>query len=159
MSTLSESMEQRGEEVNIRRILVPIDGSNCSMRAARYAIEVAKLQRAEILCIHIIQKLPYSYEFTGSVIEQYIKDIKNRSQEWFDKIVKIAKNEGIENIKTEVIMDVRSIPDTIINYASDKSADLIILGTKGRTGLQRVLLGSVANNVLQHSHCTVMVVR
>jgi nucleotide-binding universal stress UspA family protein len=62
--------EEQKEEVPIKRILVPIDGSSCSMRAAKYAIEVARLQKAQILCIHVIASLPYGYEAAGSAIEQ-----------------------------------------------------------------------------------------
>lgn len=49
------------DEVQIKRILVPLDGSNCSFRAAKYAIEAARLQKAQIFCIHVITKIPYGY--------------------------------------------------------------------------------------------------
>ncbi len=62
-------------------------------------------------------------------------------------------------IKTDVFRDVESIVDAIINYASHNSMDLIIMGTKGRTGIARFLLGSVANGVVQHAHCPVLLVR
>ncbi len=156
---MAESSEKKDEGISVKRILVPIDGSDYSMRAAKYAIEIAKLQNAEIFCIHIIQKLPYNYESVGSAIEQYIENIKIQARSWFNKITEMAKIEGIRSITTEIFIDVRSITDSIINYASDKSIDIIILGTKGRTGLQRVLLGSVANGVLHHSHCAVLIVR
>ncbi len=156
---MSESIEKKGEKISIKRILVPIDGSDYSMRAAKYAIEIARLQNAEIFCIHIIQKLPYSYESIGSAIEEYIESIKIQARSWFDKITEMAKIEGIKSITTDIFIDVRSITDSIINYAYDKSIDIIILGTKGRTGLQRILLGSVASGILQHAHCAVLIVR
>ena len=71
----------------------------------------------------------------------------------------MAENKGIKNIKTDILIDVLSITDAIISYASNNSTDLIVIGTKGRTGIDRFLLGSVASGVIQHSHCPVLLVR
>jgi len=71
----------------------------------------------------------------------------------------MAKNEGINDVKTDIFMDVKSITDAIIDYASKKNIDLIVIGTKGRTGLQGFLLGSVASGVVQHAHCPVLLAR
>ncbi|MER5176066.1 MAG: universal stress protein [Candidatus Nitrosocosmicus sp.] len=159
-SELQEKNEEKEKiDVQIKKILVPIDGSNNSMRAAKYAIEVAKLQKAQILCIHVIANLPYGYEYAGSAIEQYFEDIKNQSQSWFDQIIKMAKDNGMKDVKTDVLMNVLSITDSIINYASDNSIDLIVIGTKGRTGIERFVLGSVADGVAKHAHCPVLLVR
>lgn len=62
-------------------------------------------------------------------------------------------------MRTDIFTDVESITGAIIDYASDKSIDLVIIGTKGRTGLKRLLLGSVAQGVVQHAHCPVLLVR
>jgi len=56
-------------------------------------------------------------------------------------------------------MDVESIVDTIISYDTQNSVDLIVMGTKGRTGIARFLLGDIANGVLQHAHCPLLLVR
>ncbi|MER5176227.1 MAG: universal stress protein [Candidatus Nitrosocosmicus sp.] len=161
MSESVENKEEAGEKekVQIKRILVPIDGSSNSMRAAKYAIEVAKLQKAQLLCIHVIANLPYGYEYAGSAIEPYLDDIKNQSQSWFNQINKMAEDSGIKDIKTDSLMNILSITEAIINYATGNSIDLIVIGTKGRTGLQRFLLGSVASGVSEHAHCPVLLVR
>jgi len=158
---LSESKEKRQgqEKVPIKKILVPLDGSDYSMRAAKYAIEVAKLQKAQIICIHIIDKLPYGFEFSGSCVDQYLLDIQEQSKIWFNKVIQMAENDDINNIKTEFFRDIRSIVDAIVNYASHNSIDLIVLGTRGRTGIQKVLLGSIASGVVLHAHCPVLLVK
>jgi nucleotide-binding universal stress UspA family protein len=160
-SLLSEPIEKRQEQekVQIKRILVPIDGSEYSMRAAKYAIELAKLQKAQIICIHVITSQPYGYAFSGPCIDQYMEDINNQYKSWFKKVIQMAENEGIKNIKTEVFTDVRSTTDALINYASSNSIDLIVVGTRGRTGLQRVIIGSVASGIVRHAHCPVVLVR
>jgi nucleotide-binding universal stress UspA family protein len=71
----------------------------------------------------------------------------------------MAENEDINNIKTEFFRDIRSIVDAIVNYASHNSIDLIVLGTRGRTGIQKVLLGSIASGVVLHAHCPVLLVK
>ncbi|HXP50672.1 MAG TPA: universal stress protein [Bacteroidia bacterium] len=71
----------------------------------------------------------------------------------------MTKDEGIPDIKTEIFIDVKSIIESIIDYATRKNIDLIVIGTRGRTGLKRFFMGSVANGVIQHVHCSVLVVR
>ena len=71
----------------------------------------------------------------------------------------MAKTEGISKLKTEKFTDVKSIIGSIIDYANSRDVDLIVIGTRGRTGLKRLLMGSVANGVIQHAHCSVLLVR
>ena len=154
-----QAKKENEAEVQIKRILVPIDGSNCSIRAAKYAIEIATLQKAQIFCIHVIASLPYGYGFAGSAIDEYFEDAEKHAQFWFNNVTEMAKRNGINDVRTDIFTDVESITGAIIDYASDKSIDLVIIGTKGRTGLKRLLLGSVAQGVVQHAHCPVLLVR
>jgi nucleotide-binding universal stress UspA family protein len=71
----------------------------------------------------------------------------------------MAMNENITELKTEIITNVKSVIESIIDYATSKDIDLIVIGTRGRTGLKRFLTGSVANGVVQHAHCSVLLVR
>jgi|SRR6476659_3298341 len=146
--------------IQIRRILVPIDGSKCSLNAARYAVKLAKDENAQLFCIHVIGGLPYGYvRAPPNVIDQYFKDLQEKAQSWFKEVKDMAKNENVTELKTEIFTDVKSIIESIIDYATSKEVDLIVIGTKGRTGLKRFLTGSVANGVVQHAHCSVMIVR
>lgn len=71
----------------------------------------------------------------------------------------MAKNQGIFEVKTETFTDVKSVIGSIIDHATTRDIDLIVIGTRGRTGLKRFLMGSVANGVVQHAHCSVLLVR
>lgn len=158
------SSESEKEKIKIKKILVPIDGSSYSMRAAKYTIELSKLQNAQILVIHVISMLPADYEYVipaiaGPSVQTYFEEVKNHAQLWFNPIITIAKKEGIDDIKTDVFMAVKSVPEAIINYATNNSVDLIVIGTKGRTGLSKFVMGSVAYSVQQHAHCPVLLVR
>jgi nucleotide-binding universal stress UspA family protein len=70
----------------------------------------------------------------------------------------MARNENVMELKTELFTDEKSIIESIIDYATSK-VDLIVIGTRGRTGLKRFLTGSVVNGVVQHAHCSVMIIR
>lgn len=146
--------------IQIRRILVPIDGSKCSLIAARYAVKLAKDENAQLFCIHVTGGLPYGYERASpGVIDQYFNDLEEKAQSWFKEVKDIARNENVTELNTEILTNVRSIIESIIDYATSKEVDLIVIGTRGRTGLKRFLTGSVANGVVQHAHCSVMTVR
>jgi nucleotide-binding universal stress UspA family protein len=157
--TTKEKDHQLEEKVKVERILVAMDGSSCSMRAAKYAIEAAKLQTAQIFCIHVIGSLPYGYEADGYAVQQYFEGIENEAKSWFENVNEMAKNEAIHEVKTDVITSITSIIETIIKYAEDKSIDMIVIGTRGRTAVKRFLLGSVAQGVMQRAHCPVLIVR
>jgi nucleotide-binding universal stress UspA family protein len=146
-------------KVQIKRILIPIDGSEYSFNAARYAIKVAKNENAKLYCIHVISNIPYGYESSPYAIDQYYKDLEQKVQSWFDKVRDMAKTECISDLKTETFTGVKSVIGSIIDYATAKDIDLIVIGTRGRTGLKRFLMGSVANGVVQHAHCSVLLVR
>jgi nucleotide-binding universal stress UspA family protein len=155
----TENKAASNSKIQMRKILVPIDGSECSLNAAKYAIKVAKDENAELFCIHVIAGVPYGYASSPPAIDQYFKDIEEKAQSWFDKVRCMAKNERMPELKTETFTDVKSVIGSIIDYATSRDVDLIVIGTRGRTGLKRFLMGSVANGVVHHAHCPVLLVR
>jgi nucleotide-binding universal stress UspA family protein len=62
-------------------------------------------------------------------------------------------------VKTDALVDVKSVSESILNYSAIEDIDLIVIGTQGRTGLKRFLMGSVANAVIQHAHCPLLLAR
>lgn len=155
----SESTCRENDKVQVRRILIPIDGSECSLKAAKYATRIAKDENAQLFCIHCIVSIPYGYFNPASSTEQYYGDIKEKVESWFDKVRLIAKAEDIIKLTTETFTDSHSVINSILDYAISREIDLIVIGTRGRTGLKRFLMGSVANGVVQHAHCPVLLVR
>jgi nucleotide-binding universal stress UspA family protein len=150
------------ENVPLRKILVPLDGSEWSFRAAKYAIRIAKMSGAEIVCVHAVVSLPstaYASPHAGVLIPQYIEEAKKEAQKLYDEVNTIAEKAGVVKLSAETILDVFSVADAIISYAEKNNVDLIIIGTKGKTGLKKVLLGSVASGVISHAKCPVLVVR
>lgn len=146
-------------DIQLKRILVPLDGSDSSFQAAKYAIKIAKTTEAEIIFMHAVVNPPYAeYKTAGLVIMHYIEEAKRHAEMWYMDVGNMAVKEGVK-FSTDTILDIVSAADSIVNYAEDKKADLIVIGTQGRTGVKRFLLGSVASGVVSHAKCSVLVVR
>src|SRR5919109_500134 len=151
MKVSSDSIHSK--KVQIKNILVPVDGSENSLKAAEYATRIAKCEKAKLYCIHVITPhIPYGYT-TPAVSSggQRYKDIKRIVESWFDKVRAIVKKEGVQDVKTEIFADVKSVVGSIVDYATSKDIDLIVIGTRGKTGLKRFLMGSVANGIIKHA--------
>lgn len=149
------------------KIMVAIDGSKESMHAANCAIGVAKRYNAILVVLAVLpQELRYDYEIdqvdpeipmipVKGVVELSRMEIEDK---WFTDIKKNALASNVR-IETEIIMEGKSIVSDIIGYSEKQSIDLIVIGTKGKTGLTRLLLGSVSQGVLTYAHCPVLLVR
>ena len=149
---------------DISRIVVPVDGSVNSMQAAEYAIVMAEKYASELNIMHVInfgQHLQalglYRLSYPDS-IKKKIEEAKVEAEGWFSKISTNAKQRNIP-IKTDVIDSTASAVAAIVDYAEQEKADLIIIGTRGRSGISRTLLGSVASGVVTYASCPVLVVK
>jgi nucleotide-binding universal stress UspA family protein len=123
------------------RISLPIDGSEPAMKAADYAIVIARKKgennNAELIALHVIHsdKHVYStYSFGGSVnqssIEGIIEDAKKEAQAWFDKVQEEADENNVK-LRREIIVNSRSIVGAVVDYAEHEGVDLIVIGSKG----------------------------
>jgi nucleotide-binding universal stress UspA family protein len=145
------------------KILVPIDGSDYSFKAAEYAIDNSRRYQSEITLISIVaSKVRYgdSSGIFGAIPPSYLKKYENEARKWFNRVLEKVKKHGLEikKIKTDVITTHLSIVSTILQYAEKNDADLIVIGT-GITGIKRMLVGSVASGVVTYAHCPVLVIR
>jgi nucleotide-binding universal stress UspA family protein len=146
------------------RILVAVDGSDTSMKAADYAITLAKNNdnnEAEILVINVIDIPPMFKMLPSDTRKQLIRIGRQQATQIFDTIEQMAKSHDVKTnkINTEMVETSMSAADEIIRYAKEKDVDLIVVGTKGRSGMSKALLGSVASKVVTYSPCSVLVVR
>lgn len=141
------------------KILVAIDGSDNSMDAADYGIALAKKDNAKLIVINVIYTPASTFTYTKQAwFDEFLQKAKKEAEEWFDKIRKNATENGVE-LKTGTVEEIYSIPAAIVKHAENENVDLIIIGSTGKTGFKRLLLGSVAADVLKHAICPVMVVK
>ena len=123
-----------------------------------------KKYNAQLMVLYVLySELGFAYSnLLGVTTPKAIKDVletqKKDVENWFDEIRSKLKNTNI-SVMDKIIISVSSIVGEIIGFADKEKVDLIILGTKGRTGFKKLLLGSVAEGVVTHSSCPVMVVR
>jgi nucleotide-binding universal stress UspA family protein len=142
------------------KILVALDGSEASMDAASYAISMAKKDDAQLIGL-TVSRLPLS-SYRLAVPPDNLKQAKEKemveSKKWFDRFVQSAEEHHVR-LRTELIDSQLSVEASIVEYAESENIDLIVLGTRGRSGFKKLLLGSVASGVVNYATCPVLVVK
>jgi nucleotide-binding universal stress UspA family protein len=146
--------------VNFSKILVAIDDSEISMNTVDYAIQMAKKHNSQVIALHVIKiRIATSYLLAPSDTLRQINDKdKQEFKEWFEPIQTKAKENNIK-IKTEIVESIMSEVGAIVTYAERENVDLIVIGSRGRTGFKKMLLGSTASGVVTYATCPVMVVK
>ena len=150
------------------KILVSIDGSKESLDAVDYGLVLAEQFNAVMTTIHVIpQEIRDDYDNVDSnqpnipatPVNGIVELLKQEAQsKWFNKIIEMAKEMDVI-LQTDIIVATRSVASEIVDYADKLDADLIIVGTRGRSGLKRMLLGSVASDVVKYADCPVLIVK
>lgn len=143
------------------RILVGIDGSESSLNASEYAIEMAKKDGAQVIVLSI-KFLPLSSyglaapqdEAKLSKEDKEMHDIR----ESLDKVDQNAKRNNVQ-AKKEIINSQMSIDAAIVEYAESEDVDLIVIGTRGTSDIKNIVLGNIATGVVKYAACPVMVVK
>lgn len=149
---------------DLKRILVPVDGSDQSFSAASFAISMAKKFGAELRLLHVVainQSLRaigvYGTSYADAV-EKHIAEAKKEADAWFGRISKDAEKSGVR-ASSDIVDTPISVVGEIVDYAEKNGIDMIAIGTKGRSGFTRLLMGSVATGVITYAPCPVLVVR
>ena len=134
------------------RILVAVDGSAFSDAAVEQAISLGGICNSQIFVIGVVDLYPEQMGVAPALVEKMSEEVRQH----LDKAKEMVDT---SDIPCETIVRMGGKPHTfIVQEAKDKAIDLIVMGTKGRSGIKRVLLGSVAQNVIGHAPCPVLVV-
>jgi nucleotide-binding universal stress UspA family protein len=142
------------------KILVAIDGSEASMDAADYAIQMAREYNSELIALHVILS---DLTIFGPNPPRHINELKQEAQKYLDKIREksnLDSNNSDKKIplRTELIASASAVGG-IVGFAEKENTSLIVIGTRGRSGFKKLLLGSVAAGVVTYAHCPVMVIK
>ena len=137
-----------------KKIIVAVDSSDHSYRALDYAKGLAECYNAQIYLVHVF---PHTSDLLGG--DEYDKLVARRKGPG-QKILNEAR-QHLGETSVEVHEELLEGPEAeaIINVAETRQAGLIIMGTRGRSSLTGLLLGSVSQKVIHHAHCPVMIVR
>jgi nucleotide-binding universal stress UspA family protein len=143
----------------VRRIVHPSDFSPASRPAFRKALELARTYRAQLLVAHVLSVLPVIADayVAPSVWDDLERGQRTTAQRQLGRLVAKAKAAGVRT--SSALLDIGVTHEQIVRFARAKRADLIVMGTHGRSGLTRALLGSVASRVLAAARCPVLTVR
>jgi nucleotide-binding universal stress UspA family protein len=137
------------------RIVLAVDGSEVSLRAAAHAAHIAKQDGAELLALHVVPAP--QFEVQGGLADNYANARKN-AKKWLKEVEDIATRNGVV-AKAEIVVGAYSVVDAILGYAETMKADLIVTGTRGTTPSRRILVGSVASGLVEYAACAVLVIR
>jgi nucleotide-binding universal stress UspA family protein len=150
---------QKSEELSVtaKYILVPTDFSDAADYALDYAIELAKTLQARLTVLHVFHLSSLALgEAPPAVLDDTLKAMEANVQQQIQMDLARVQQAGLQG--DSVIVE--GVPfQAIIDTARDSGADLIVMGTHGRTGLTHVLMGSVADKVVRLAPCPVLVTR
>ena len=141
----------------IKRILSPVDFSDTSEHAVRYAVDLASRLGAEMELVHVYQLPTYALP-DGAILARpdFVASLTDELQKQMDEVIRRYSGHGVE-IRGRIV---EGMPYAEVNrVAQEEKADLIVMGTHGRTGLTHLLLGSVAERVVRTSSVPVLTVR
>lgn len=138
-----------------KNVLIPTDGSDIAEMAVNQGIELAKVMGAKTYGLYVIDTSAFIGVPTEAIWESMKNLLEEEGKKALEIIEKMAEESGVEH---EIILNEGSPYKNIIQTAEEKKIDLIVMGTAGRVGLDRFLLGSVAEKVIRTAPCPVMVV-
>ena len=142
-----------------KHILVPVDGSGTGLVAVGKAVELAKVFDSWITLVHVIDQYPFVGVGTDYAFGQteYITAATANANQALSSAESVVTAAGLRC--TRQVVEGHVMEDGILQAAKSSSADLIVMGSHGRHGLEKLLLGSVTQRVLSHTTLPVLVVR
>ena len=143
--------------MKIKRILCPTDFSAIAEKSVEYAVFLASSHNAELQLLHVVDHLHGFDNYL--ILSMAPHEISERMEKHANEDLNEVVNQIKETVKTEKAVRHGKASVQIIEMAREMKADLIVMGSHGRTGLSHVIIGSVAEAVVRHAFCPVLVVR
>jgi nucleotide-binding universal stress UspA family protein len=144
------------ETVNFKKIMIATDGSICSRMAANNAIEIARLSGGTVYAVYVVSTDYFSSMAVDLDWERMREALKKEGVQALNYVTGAGEMEGV---KVEPFLLEGHPATELIRYAKEEKMDLIVMGSLGKTGIDRLLLGSVAENMVRHSKVPVLVVK
>ena len=148
-----------------KKILVAFDGSPHSKHALNWAIELSQLARGTITVVYVSEPMIFTSMYGGEgggeigktkIVQEMLAEMEAKDKRMIEEAKVYCENRAV-NVKVELLHG--NIAQSIINFAKEQQADLIIAGTKGHGALEELLMGSVTRNLVSLSHTPVLVVK
>ena len=156
LAAASKPATQTPSAFRLKRILVPIDFSDCSRKALRYAIPLAREHAGAITLLYVVPPAYASGEYGG--IDYALLQAQMR-ESGAKELSRLAIDEVQAQVPADSLVRLGAPAVEIVAVAGELDIDAIVIGTHGRTGLKHVMLGSVAESVVRRAPCPVLVVK
>jgi nucleotide-binding universal stress UspA family protein len=149
-------MSEEIESIEIKKILVAMDGSDLSEKALRFACSLGGPLNAELIVLHVVPMLVSATPYHDTVSDQPFLSLQKVGED----IISRAKQMALEmNSKVTDLISHGDPANRIIDIASEREVDLIIIGSRGIGGIKRLFVGSISNKVVNQASCPVLIVR
>jgi nucleotide-binding universal stress UspA family protein len=139
------------------KLLVPVDGSDHALKAAKMAVGLMRESGGEVILLSVAHDITPLGVWEIGHRESILQDLQAKAQEAIDKAKEVLKLEGVEARAS--LVETGAPADEIIRVANEQAVDIIVMGSRGLTGLPHYLLGSVAHKVVTYALCPVLVVK
>ncbi|HEX2524012.1 MAG TPA: universal stress protein [Terriglobia bacterium] len=144
--------------LRIQKILVPTDFSDCSVKAVKYATELASVMKAKLYLLHVAEHSndggdPQSSKY---IVPEYISEVEKQLK---DRLNRIANELNLQGVEAQPMLVAGRAYADIVNTAEELGVDLIVIATHGRTGFSHLVFGSTAEKVVRLSPCPVLTVK
>jgi nucleotide-binding universal stress UspA family protein len=140
----------------VEKVLAPVDLSDQSEMVIRHARELSRSYNASLSVLHIIENVAYPNAYGVDPLTPILPDVRSRAAEALEDLVDRARDEEIE---MQAVVRTGYAAQDILEYAEEIEAGLIVMATHGRTGLERFLIGSVAEKVVRSAPCPVFTLK
>ncbi len=144
--------------LEIKLILCPVDFSEFSIRAYHYALSLAEHYRADLVVQHIVELSRYPYADYVASTGDYAEFCRTLSEGGEERLREFVKKHPHDKIQPELVAREGTAADCILSLAQARKTDLIVMGTHGRRGYDRLVLGSVTNRVMRKTSCPVLAI-
>ncbi len=145
-------------ELNIKKILVPVDFSDYSKSTLKYSSAFAKHFNAELILVYVVEPIIYPPDFSMGqlALPSFNIEIDKRAEE---ELQKLSQTELDSSIKVKTLVKPGKPFIEIIETAREEDVDLIIIATHGHSGMEHILFGSTADKVVKKAPCPVLTIR
>ncbi len=141
-----------------QHILVPFDLSANSTRAFKVALDIAKKYNSKVSLLTCLEGDAWHHKYYDARADfELIKKQKKVTEQHLEKLKSIAEKNNV-SIKSHILTS-KSVVHDIVTFAKSRKHDLVVIGSHGKTGFDKLLLGSVANGVSQKANCPVLIVK
>lgn len=146
---------------SLQQILVPVDGSQTSVKALEAAIELARLNVARLRLLYVIDELDYvnGFETAKAYYQETLPRMRTDGERLLAQMRSLADMKGVACDSVLLESGPGRLCDVVAEQARQVHADMIVLGSHGRRGLNRVLMGSDAEQIVRHATVPVLVVK